>query len=57
LWIDKREDVAVEQLPRDLMARTLAKKLRIIQGGDPNDRTASMLRENDVEARRLLNGG
>lgn len=57
MWIDKREDVAVEQLPRDLMARTLAKKLRIIQGGDPNDRTASMLRENDVEARRLLNGG
>jgi hypothetical protein len=28
--------------------------LRLVQGGDPNDRAASMLRDEDVEPRRLL---
>jgi hypothetical protein len=48
---------ATEPMPREIMARTLAEKLRILQGGDPNDRAASMLRDEDVEARRLLDSG
>jgi transposase-like protein len=48
---------ATEPVPRDIMARTLAEKLRLVQGGAPNDRAASMLRDEDVEARRLLDGG
>jgi hypothetical protein len=48
---------ATEQVPRDIMSRTLAEKLRLLQGGDPTDRAASMLRDEDVEARRLLDSG
>jgi len=45
----------LDPVPREIMGRTLAEKLRLLQGGDPNDRRASLLRPGDVEARRLLN--
>jgi len=45
-------DTNVSVVPQDVMARTLAEKLRTIQGGGG----PSMLEEGDEEARRLMSG-
>jgi hypothetical protein len=41
-------------MPRDMAARTIAERLRIIKGGDPNDRTKSWLPETDAEFKEIM---
>lgn len=45
-------DTTTTEIPREIMARTIAEKLRIVQGGEG----PSMLRDGDEEARRLMGG-
>lgn len=45
-------EVTTTEIPRDLMARTIAERLRIVRG----DSGPSMLRDGDEEARRLMGG-
>lgn len=45
-------DMTVSEVPRDVMARTIAEKLRLVQGGEG----PSLLADGDSEAARLMQG-
>lgn len=49
-------EALVGTVPRDMMQRTIAERLRVLQGGNPNDRAASYVTDDDALMRELMSG-